>query len=106
MRSARLGATIRYVVLFLLIATVVSGFGLVLVIAACASPARRVARIERRIRLEHAFVDWIEECATVREAYASWSRATAQEAALAFAAYQAALDREERASKSFEALAP
>jgi hypothetical protein len=45
-----------------------------------------------------AYVDWREECHYVRDAYRRWSRAPRADAMLAFAAYAAALDREERAS--------
>jgi hypothetical protein len=45
-----------------------------------------------------AYVDWREECATVRDAYERWRRAAAVGAGSAFAAYRAAVDREERAA--------
>lgn len=45
-----------------------------------------------------AYVDWREECIAVWEAYGAWAGAGATDAALAFVAYTAALDREERAS--------
>jgi hypothetical protein len=45
-----------------------------------------------------AYVDWREECEHVRESYDRWSRAFGANATRAFAAYTAALDREERAS--------
>jgi hypothetical protein len=44
------------------------------------------------------YVDWREESATVNEAYAQWSTAPEAEGALAFAAYRAAVDREECAA--------
>jgi hypothetical protein len=44
------------------------------------------------------YVDWREESATVGEAYGHWSTASDAEGALAFAAYRAALDREEVAA--------
>jgi hypothetical protein len=47
-----------------------------------------------------AYVDWVEECINVQDAYDRWSNATAaDDAACGFAAYCAALDREEHASK-------
>jgi hypothetical protein len=47
-----------------------------------------------------AYVDWVEECINVQEAYERWSTATrGEDAAFGFAAYRAALDREEHASR-------
>jgi hypothetical protein len=47
-----------------------------------------------------AYVDWVEECINVQEAYERWSIATGgEDAAFGFAAYRAALDREEHASR-------
>jgi hypothetical protein len=48
-----------------------------------------------------AYVDWREECVSVSEAYELWADTPAGEAGLAFAAYRAALDREERASQTY-----
>ena len=48
--------------------------------------------------LMDVYVDWREESATLEEAYRRWSSAPAPDRALAFAAYTAALDREESAS--------
>jgi hypothetical protein len=45
-----------------------------------------------------AYVDWREECLFVWDAYRRWARSPRDDATLAFAAYAAALDREERAS--------
>jgi cytochrome c1 len=45
-----------------------------------------------------AYVAWREECRFVCDAYRRWSKAPPADATLAFAAYAAALDREERAS--------
>jgi hypothetical protein len=45
-----------------------------------------------------AYVDWREECLFVWDAYCRWAAAPQADATLAFAAYAAALDREERAS--------
>jgi hypothetical protein len=44
-----------------------------------------------------AYVDWREERASVWDAYERWTCALPKDAVFAFAAYQAALDREERA---------
>jgi hypothetical protein len=51
-----------------------------------------------------AYVDWREECAHVRDAYRRWLSAVRADAALAFRAYLAALDREERASEVYAEL--
>jgi 5-methylthioribose kinase len=48
-----------------------------------------------------AYVDWREECTHVREAYRRWLSAEGADVALAFRAYVAALDREERASEVY-----
>jgi hypothetical protein len=49
-----------------------------------------------------AYLDWRQQSAGVEAAYQRWSAADSTDAALAFAAYVAALDREERASASYE----
>ena len=49
-----------------------------------------------------AYVEWREESAQVESAYRRWASAEPSDAALAFAAYVAALDREDRASICFE----
>jgi hypothetical protein len=49
-----------------------------------------------------AYVEWREESAQVESAYRRWTSAAPSDAALAFAAYVAALDREDRASICFE----
>ena len=48
-----------------------------------------------------AYVDWREQCADVWDAYERWARAPKIDAAGAFSAYRAALDREERASHAY-----
>jgi hypothetical protein len=48
-----------------------------------------------------AYVDWREECGHVWEAYHRWLNAEGADAALAFRAYVAALDREQRASEVY-----
>jgi hypothetical protein len=48
-----------------------------------------------------AYVDWREECTHVWEAHRRWQSAAGADAALAFRAYVAALDREERASQVY-----
>ena len=47
--------------------------------------------------LTDGYVDWREECFAVSAAYRRWSEADVNDRADAFAAYSAALDREERA---------
>ena len=44
------------------------------------------------------YVDWREETAALEDAYVRWSTAVEPDRALAFAAFNAALDREEQAS--------
>ena len=51
-----------------------------------------------------ALVDWGEECASVWDAYARWRSAHVADSPLAFSAYQAALDREERAAHVYAEL--
>jgi hypothetical protein len=48
--------------------------------------------------LMEIYVDWREECLGLTTAYERWSSVPFRERDLAFAAYQAALDREEQAS--------
>lgn len=48
-----------------------------------------------------AYVDWREECVGVWDAYERWARAPKIDAAGAFSAYRAALDREECASHAY-----
>jgi hypothetical protein len=51
-----------------------------------------------------AYVSWRQECRAVRTAYLAWRHARAAEAAVAFDAYEAALDREERAAEVYAEL--
>jgi anti-sigma-K factor RskA len=48
-----------------------------------------------------AYVDWREERAAVWLAYDGWTSAPTADAAVAFAVYRAALDREERAAEVY-----
>jgi hypothetical protein len=48
--------------------------------------------------LMDVYVDWRDESAALEDAYGRWSSAPEAERDLAFAAYKAALDREEQAS--------
>ena len=45
-----------------------------------------------------AYIAWRGECVAVRNAYVVWRRARGEAAAIAFDAYEAALDREELAA--------
>jgi hypothetical protein len=51
-----------------------------------------------------AYVDWREERASVWDAYARWETAQVADSTLAFSAYRAALDREERAAHAYAEL--
>jgi len=50
------------------------------------------------------YVDWREECVSVQAAYERWDDASLEEREAAFAAYHAALDREERAGNLYAEL--
>jgi hypothetical protein len=50
------------------------------------------------------YVDWRHACAVVRHAYEQWSRASADDRALSFGAYRAALDQEESAASLYAAI--
>jgi urease accessory protein UreF len=50
------------------------------------------------------YIEWREECSAVHRAYERWRKAAKDDRAAAFAAYHAALDREERASIVYAAL--
>ena len=68
-------------------------------------PLRRSTDERNNVELAvDAYVAWREECVAVRTAYLAWRRARAAEAALAFDAYEAALDREEVAAEVYAAL--
>ena len=57
--------------------------------------SRRHALIDEAME---RYVEWREECAAVEDAYTNWSSARAGEAQLPYAAYGAALDREQSAA--------
>ncbi|HET8672571.1 MAG TPA: hypothetical protein VFL87_02975 [Thermoleophilaceae bacterium] len=44
------------------------------------------------------YVDWREECESVKAAYDRWTRSECSRRTLAYEAYRAALDREEKAA--------
>jgi hypothetical protein len=51
------------------------------------------------------YVSWREECRAVDTSYQNWSHAGRKDRELAFSAYIAALDREERAAATYRSLA-
>ena len=51
------------------------------------------------------YVEWREECETVETAYEQWIDSEPAEHALAYAAYGAALDREEKAAIVYQLVA-
>jgi hypothetical protein len=51
-----------------------------------------------------AYIEWREESAEVWDAYRSWAIAPDDDAVCAYAAYQAALDREEAAANAYAEL--
>jgi hypothetical protein len=53
-------------------------------------------------RLMDMYVEWREECVALWDAHERWKRATAGDRQLAFAAYRAALDREEWACHVYQ----
>jgi hypothetical protein len=50
------------------------------------------------------YLDWLAESEAVKAAYGVWSRAARTNGALPFAAYGAALDREERAASVYRSV--
>jgi len=58
-------------------------------------------RPELTDRLVWLYCDWRSQCAGVRAAYEQFAVAPAAERAVAFAAYQAALDREASAAATY-----
>lgn len=51
-----------------------------------------------------SYLDWLAESEAVNAAYAVWSTAAASEGAVSFAAYGAALDREEGAATAYRSV--
>jgi hypothetical protein len=62
------------------------------------APVEKWARERLLDEAFERYLDWRAESDAVREAYGAWSRASVGETALPFAAYGAALDREQRAA--------
>jgi hypothetical protein len=69
----------------------------------CQEIAEMVADIPRELTddMIDAFVDWQEECLFLEDAYDLWTSASPASRDLAFAAYRAALDREQQACLVF-----
>jgi hypothetical protein len=68
---------------------------------------RQLDRAPREQLLDEAFaryLDWLAESEAVAAAYGAWSRAARSDGALPFAAYGAALDREEQAATVYRAV--
>lgn len=66
-------------------------------------PADRAALLVRiaRVRAHDAYAEWLAESLAVEHLYARWTDAGRGERRLAFAAYAAALEREERAAEVY-----
>ena len=62
-----------------------------------------VARQQLADRAFEHYLDWRDETSTLERAYDRWVGAPRGERAFAFAAYKAALDREEHAAVRYEA---
>jgi hypothetical protein len=68
---------------------------------------RQVSQSLREQLIDEAFaryLDWLAESEAVNEAYRVWSRAPRTGGVLPFAAYGAALDREERAATVYRSV--
>jgi hypothetical protein len=68
--------------------------------ARVASPASLAWRDPRIDALIDSYADWREECDTVETAYEWWIQSERSTRGLAYTAYRAALDREEKAAAS------
>lgn len=60
--------------------------------------SRRDPRIDAFI---DSYVEWREECEALETAYWRWTKSRCSERDLGFAAYRAALDREEKAASVY-----
>ncbi|HXB16727.1 MAG TPA: hypothetical protein VNV44_13410 [Solirubrobacteraceae bacterium] len=68
---------------------------------------RRFDQSSRERLIDDAFaryLDWLVESEAVKDAYGAWSRAPRTDGALPFAAYGAALDREESAATAYRSV--
>jgi hypothetical protein len=70
-----------------------------------ASPFAQVGLSRLIDQMIDGYVSWREECAAVAASYENWSRSGRQDRSLAYAAYMAALDREEHAASTYRSLA-
>jgi hypothetical protein len=70
-----------------------------------ASPFARVGLHHLIDQMIDGYVSWREECALLAAAYDNWSQSTREDRHLAYTAYRAALDREERAAETYRSLA-
>jgi hypothetical protein len=69
------------------------------------SRARFAWRDSRIDALIDSYVEWREECETVETAYERWTQSERSEHGLAYTAYRAALDREEKAAAIYRVAA-
>jgi hypothetical protein len=65
------------------------------------SPQLRVMRDQLIDVALDCYIDWREQSRAAMAAYASWASAPSTQRPLAFATYQAALDREEHAARHY-----
>ena len=63
--------------------------------------AMRASLWRLRDEIIDLYLDWREEAAAVADAYALWADATADDKAARFAAFTAAIDREDAAARSY-----
>jgi hypothetical protein len=61
-------------------------------------PAARPSRDSCVDAFVDSYVDWREDCVTLEAAYQRWTGSARLERGMAFSAYHAALDREEKAA--------
>ena len=66
--------------------------------------SRRAARDRLVDACIDSYVEWREECANVESAYHIWAGSMTPDRRLAFPAYRAALDREEKAALVYEVM--
>lgn len=66
----------------------------------------RVAWPDARVdTLIESYVEWREECETVQTAYDRWTASERCDRALGYAAYHAALEREQKAAAVYQSVA-
>ena len=64
----------------------------------------RLSRDQLADMATDAYVNWLEECGALQDAYEAWTCAGAEHPPFAFEAYRRALDREERAANAYAEL--